>query len=110
MPDSILKWRNASKDNPGFTVWYATPTRDENVLYIIRRKRKPTRTLKTPAIGTELSQANIWRVFMRPRPGEPARTIYVAPRLDGEDGAKQFVRSWEEIIRASLEIEPVPTV
>lgn len=104
-----IKWRNASKDNPGYTVWYATPERDENVLYIVRRKRKAKNSLDRPNVTNPLP-TNIWRVFMRPRPGEVARTIYVAQTLEGEDGAKQFVEKWEEMICVSLELEPAPTL
>lgn len=93
---SKLKWRNASKDNPGFTVWYANPDRDPDVLYMIRRKRAKRGFTPT-----------IWRVFMRPTPGEQARTIYVA---NTTDEAKEYVRQWEEMIVASLNIEPVPTI
>lgn len=94
-----VKWRNASKDNPGFTVWYANPERDPNVLYAIRRKRakrgfKPT----------------LWRVFTRPSPDEKLRTIFVAEKLDGEGGAKTFVQEWEEMINVSIEAVPEPNL
>ena len=95
MPTITLKWRNASKDNPGYTVWYSHPDRDPNIMYIIRRKR--AKRGFTP-VG--------WRVFMRPQPNEPVRTIYFADKLDE---AKEYVRQWEEMISASLDLEPVPT-
>ena len=43
-----LAWKNASKDNPGFSVWHATPKRDPNVLYVIRQKRKTADFTPTP--------------------------------------------------------------
>lgn len=99
MSEVKLKWRNASADNPGFTVWYATPERDENVLYAIRRKRakrgfKPTG----------------WRVFVRSDKDAPLKTIFVGQTLDGKDGAKTFVQDLEEVIRVSATLESAPTV
>jgi hypothetical protein len=103
-----LKWRNASNDNPGFTVWYANPERNPNVLYAIRRKR-PTKRRSLDQTGAAKTP-NVWRVFMRSAPAEPLRTIFVAPTLDGEGGAKTFVQDWEEMISVSLEAVPAPTV
>lgn len=101
-----LKWRNASKDNPGYTVWHATPERDENILYVIRRKRTKSRSLDRPALP---APANIWRVFMRAAADAKLRTIYVAETLDGKDGAKTFVQSWEDMIGVGLESVPSPS-
>lgn len=100
-----LKWRNASKDNPGFTVWYANPERDPNVLYAIRRKRTKKVTIERQPEKTP----NIWRVFLRAKPDEPLRTIYVAATLDGKDGAKTFVQDWEDLIDAGIEAVPSPS-
>lgn len=107
MPAVKVKWRNASKENPGYTVWYATPERDENVLYVVRRKRTKARSLDRPTIT---STGNIWRVFMRATPTEPLHTIFVAEKLDGESGAKTFVQEWEEMISVGIEAVPAPNL
>ena len=91
-----LKWKNASAENPGYTVWHSTPERDEDILYVIRRK-KPKRGVKP--IG--------WRVFMRSSKTDQLRTIYLAQKNLEE--AKTFVQEWEEMICAANAIESAPT-
>lgn len=83
MPDK-LKWTNASKDNPGHSVYYAQPDRDPEVMYVIRQKRK---TKKFTPVG--------WRVFARTSPSFPLRTIYLGETLKE---CKAFVEDWEEQI------------
>lgn len=94
MPEAKLKWQNASAENPGFTVWHATPERDPRILYAIRRKRakrgfKPT----------------IWRVFVRNNPTDPLHTIFVA---DTVPAAKKFVQELEDVVSVSIEAVPTP--
>lgn len=78
-----LKWISASADNPGFSVYHASPERDPLVQYVIRQKRK-TRDF-TPID---------WKVFVRPDKDQPLRTIYVAEKLAE---AKEFVAEWEKV-------------
>ncbi|APQ42115.1 hypothetical protein PBI_MRMAGOO_10 [Mycobacterium phage MrMagoo] len=78
-----LKWTNVSKDNPGYSVYHASPTRDSNVLYVIRYKRK---TEGFDPIG--------WRVFVRPQQGVALSTIFVA---DSFAEAKEFVDEWDKV-------------
>ncbi|QNJ56815.1 hypothetical protein SEA_REINDEER_5 [Mycobacterium phage Reindeer] len=84
-----LKWHNVSKDNPGFSVYHASPTRNPDVLYVIRQKRK---TDDFTPVG--------WRLFVRPKPGIPLATIYMADTLKE---AKEFADHWEEIASTSGE-------
>lgn len=86
MSAAKLKWRNASKDNPGFSVWYTNPEREPTTLYVIRQKKK--RPGFTPP-G--------WRVFVRDgiAPESPLQTIYFAQTLKE---AKAFVQEMEDTI------------
>lgn len=88
-----LKWKSASKENPGYSVWHASPERDENVTYAIRQKRK-TRDF-TPT-G--------WNVFVRSSSTEPFRTIFRAETL--AEG-KEFVQDWEDLRARAAETTDV---
>jgi hypothetical protein len=82
-----LKWVNESKDNPGFSVYAATPGRDPNVLYVIRYKKpKPGFT----PIG--------WRTFVRNSPEMALATIYIADTLKE---AKAYCQEVEDGIVAA---------
>lgn len=89
MAEPKLKWLNASADNPGYSVYHASPARDPQVQYVIRQKRK-TRDF-TPID---------WKVFVRPNSEQPLRTIYVAERLAE---AKEFVKDWEKVHAAEVD-------
>lgn len=79
-----LTWSNASADNPGYSVWHATPKRDPNVLYVIRQKKKAPGF--TP-VG--------WRVFVRNTKAEPLKTIFMDKKLAT---CKTFVADLEKTI------------
>jgi hypothetical protein len=81
---AIMKWTNASADNPGHSVYYAIPKRDPNTLYVIRQKKK------TPDFTPRG-----WRVFARSAKREKLRTIYMAPKLAE---AKAFVKDLEDAL------------
>ncbi|SKY04358.1 Uncharacterised protein [Mycobacteroides abscessus subsp. massiliense] len=80
----MLKWVNASNDNPGYSVYYAIPTRDENVLYVIRRKKKTTEF--TP---------KFWRAFVRTARGEALKVVYAA-ETQGE--CKAYIQDMEDTV------------
>ncbi len=79
-----LKWINESKKNPGFSVYYAQPERDKDVLYVVRRKRK---TAEHKPVG--------WRLFVRTDPKQPLRTIHMSETLTE---AQQFADDLEGAI------------
>lgn len=82
-----MKWTNESADNPGYSVYYAIPERDPNVLYVIRQKKKsPTFTPKT------------WRVFARSKKTEPLKTIFDDKKLAD---CKKFVKEWEDVVASA---------
>lgn len=83
-----MKWTNESAENPGFSVYFAIPERDPNVLYVIRQKKK-TPTFKPVN----------WRVFARAQQGAKLKTIFDAKKLSE---AKKFVADWEDTIGAAL--------
>lgn len=80
----MLKWVNASNDNPGYSVYYAIPARDENVLYAIRRKKKTTEF--TP---------KFWRAFVRTARGEALKVVYAA-ETQGE--CKAYIQDLEDTV------------
>lgn len=82
-----MKWTNESDNNPGYSVYYAIPARDPNVLYVIRQKKK------TPDFAPVT-----WRVFARAKPGTPLKTIFDDPKLAT---CKRFVQDWEKTIATS---------
>lgn len=84
-----MKWINESKNNPGYSVYHATPARDTDVLYVIRQKKK---TVDFKPVG--------WRVFVRPVKTEPLRTIYMGDTLKE---AKAYVEEWEETMTHGAE-------
>lgn len=81
-----MKWANESHQNPGFSVYHATPDGKPNTLFVISYKKKtPTFT----PIG--------WRVFVRNSLKDALRTIYVSPTLKE---AKQFAEDFEKVQQA----------
>jgi hypothetical protein len=94
---TALKWINASKDNPGFSVHHATPTRDPNVLYVIRYKRA---TPDFEPVG--------WRAFVRHGAGAPLKTIYMTKPDGSLKECKKFVQEWEgQIVPVSEALEEI---
>ncbi|OHT91265.1 hypothetical protein BKG70_00590 [Mycobacteroides chelonae] len=83
----MLKWINGSKENPGYSVYYAVPERDENVLYVIRQKRK---TLDfTP---------KFWRAFVRTSKNETLRVVYAA---ETRSECKAYIQDMENTLNAT---------
>lgn len=82
-----MKWHNESDDNPGYSVYHATPDRDPNVLYVIRQKRK---TLDFTPVG--------WRVFVRDQNCPELRVIFFAEKLKQ---AKAFAQDLEDVLAAT---------
>lgn len=78
-----MKWVNESHQNPGFSVYHATPRGKPNTLFVISYKKK---TAKFTPIG--------WRLFVRNKATDPLRAIYVAATLKE---AKQFADDFAEV-------------
>ncbi|SHT11331.1 Uncharacterised protein [Mycobacteroides abscessus subsp. abscessus] len=83
----MLKWVNASKDNPGYSVYYAVPSRNANILYVIRQKRKTAEF--TP---------KFWRAFVRTAKGEALKVVYAA-ETQGE--CKAYIQDLEDTANAA---------
>lgn len=82
-----MQWVNESKSNPGFSVYYAKPKRDANIMYVLRYKRKKP---GFKPIG--------WRVFVRSDREAALQTIHIADTLTE---AKAFVQDLEEAIHVA---------
>jgi hypothetical protein len=83
-----MKWINESKNNAGFSVYYAIPDRDPNVLYVIQRKR-----------ATPEFKPTIWRTFARTSKTEPLKTIFT----DEKKGVcEEFVEELEKALAAGM--------
>lgn len=79
-----MKWTNESAQNPGYSVYYAIPDRDPNVLYVIRRKKK-----------TDTHKPVNWRVFARAQKTAPLKTIFDNDKMAV---CKTFVEDWEKTV------------